>query len=153
MRGLTEPLIIAIDNLPAVVDDVNAIVLLVPVSQPVCGAKNDPQPQLTGQFNYVLGAPQKTLPIEFPERPEINTDVAGKTRLRKMHDVSTLPLRSTHLAQYVSRVRLNFCGDRQVAGGDNDLHVLARFRQPDGKVSDHRLERKPERETPHPNCL
>ena len=117
-----EPLVVSVHNFSPAVDDVETVVRLVPTAQWVGGAENHPQVELPGHYLYLFGALAQQLPGKTLERIHLLPTVAGQTPLRKMDHVGAPRFGLLQLAQYMTEITPNIAADRELAGGNGELH-------------------------------
>jgi hypothetical protein len=111
-----EHLVVAVYELAAIVDDVEAVVRLVLSCKPVRRPEDDPDVKLTCQIEYPLRAFLEQGPIEALMGREIDSRVTRETSLREMRDVCASIFGGPDLARNVPEVPANIGVNRELAG-------------------------------------
>jgi hypothetical protein len=120
----TKPLVVAIDKLPPVVDDVEAVMRLVLASQSVRRPKDDPNSHLAGKLERLPCALLKQIPVQVVKRFDIGIGIPGESALRKMNNIRAMPLGPANLPRHVLIIGADIGANQKLATRDCDLHLL-----------------------------
>ena len=120
-----EPLVVAIDELPLVVDDVKAVMRFVVAGQPVRRPEDDPNAHLLSKLQCLPRAILKQFPIEMGVRFDIGVGIPGECALGKVDNVRPSLFGKANLMRDVLKIRADIGADRKLPSRDRDSHRSA----------------------------
>ena len=94
----TESLVISINDSPARVDNVQAVIRLIAAGKPVRRSNNNPLVKFSRPYHNLFSSLGQLVPVEAGEGLEVHTAIAGQVSLRKVHHTHGPPFRPCHLS-------------------------------------------------------
>ncbi len=124
-RGIapTKPLVIAVNELPSIIDDIQAVVRLMRCGQLVRRTQNRPQRECTSQGKPLMGTGTQQLPLKPGMRCQVRACIPRQARLGKVRDIGPLFPGLLHQLRDMLEVARNIRTGWELAGCDRELHM------------------------------